>query len=274
MLVSCNTIQTRRSPPFTFSGAKSTTSIMSASNRKAALIVVDLYAFSLISAAPGAPADHVCSQNDFCPPTGSLAVQGGRDIAGQINTLLTYPFTLKLATRDFHPANHISFASQHSDAKPFISSHTIANPENAEEQQTTLLWPDHCVQGTEGCELVKELDTEQLDFILDKGIDPRVESYSAFGPPFRSPAVSMSGLTDRLREKKITEVFCCGLAWDFCVKFTAIDAAKEGFRTFVVRDATKGIDEEAKETEDELKKAGVAVVRMGSDELESIRTGA
>ncbi|KAK1068344.1 NAD(+) salvage pathway protein [Friedmanniomyces endolithicus] len=222
---------------------------------KAALVIVDL-------------------QNDFCPPDGALAVPGGRDIAPAINKLLDLPFALKIATRDFHPRDHVSFASQHTEKQPFTSSHTITNPENPQETQETILWPDHCVQDTSGCELISELDTSELGLVVDKGQDKRVESYSAFGPPFRSPRVSMSQLADTLRHAGITHVFVCGLAWDFCVKATAIDAAKEGFTTFAIHDASRGIDRSAKgpaATREEMEKHGVRVIGLESKEFDMVR---
>ncbi|KAK3111823.1 NAD(+) salvage pathway protein [Teratosphaeriaceae sp. CCFEE 6253] len=222
---------------------------------KAALVIVDL-------------------QNDFCPPHGALAVQGGRDLAPAINALLNLPFALKIATRDFHPLNHISFASQHLGKEAFTSSHTIANPENQEETQIAKLWPDHCVQGTPGCELIPELDASKLDLVVDKGMDSRVESYSAFGPPFRNPRVAMSGLGDKLRDAGVTHVFVCGLAWDFCVKATAAGAAEEGFKTFALEDACRGIDgseEGLAAARKELESHGVRVIGVGSTDLDIVR---
>lgn len=197
-----------------------------------------------------------------------------------INNLLIYPFELKIATRDYHPADHISFASQHAGAQPFTSTHTITNPENEEEKQTTRLWPDHCVQGTPGCELIDELDTSKLDLVLDKGQDKRVESYSAFGPPFRSPKVSMTGLADTLREHEIRVVFIVGLAFDYCVKYTAIDAVKEGFKTTVFEALTPAVDasdENLAATRTELTDHGVNVfgpsakAHWGTDECAPMR---
>ncbi|EMC99796.1 hypothetical protein BAUCODRAFT_63250, partial [Baudoinia panamericana UAMH 10762] len=211
-------------------------------------------------------------QNDFCPPDGSLAVADGRDIAPAINELLELPFALKLATRDFHPRDHVSFASNHTGKKPFTDSHTFTNPENPEEKETTLLWPDHCVQGTPGCELISELDTSKLDFVQDKGQDKRVESYSAFGPPFQNPEISMSGLYQRLIQAGITDVFCCGLAFDYCVKHTAVDAAKKGFKTYVIEDATKGIERTSDghaATLEAYREVGVRVISTTAEELQN-----
>lgn len=130
------------------------------------------------------------------------------------------------------------------------------------------------MQGTPGCELVPELDRSKLDFVLDKGQDPRVEMYSAFGPPFRSPKVCMSGLEDRLKAADITDLFIVGLAWGFCVKYTAIDAAREGFRTYVIEEATKAGDhrEQARAaSRKEMQDAGVHVIGLDSKELDMVR---
>ena len=225
-----------------------------AKSRKAALAVIDV-------------------QEDFCEPNGSLAVKDGRGLASVWNTILCRPeFQIKLATRDFHPKNHVSFASQHPQATPFTSRHTIANPENAcEEPFTTTLWPDHCVQGTTGCDIIPELDQSQLTHRIDKGQDPRLESYSAFGPPFRAPAVGMSGLEATLTAEGITDLFVVGLAFDYCVKYTAVDAASYGFTTYVLEDATKAVDQSAAglaATRKTLRDAGVRVVSV--DDLGSI----
>ncbi|KAF4630294.1 hypothetical protein G7Y89_g7848 [Cudoniella acicularis] len=124
---------------------------MASSNFKPALIIVDL-------------------QEDFCPPNGSLAVPNGRTIIPTVNKLLTLPFALKIATKDWHPADHISFASNHANKKPYVDFTTIVNPANASETYETRLWPDHCIQNTPGAELVKELEVEKVDKIVEKGM--------------------------------------------------------------------------------------------------------
>lgn len=203
-------------------------------------------------------------QNDFCPPVsvceaavpqvpqqltaadqnGPLAVPGALELTPILNDLLTLKFDLKIATRDVHPQNHVSFASNHSppDNKAFETVLTIANPRNETETQQCRLWPDHCVQGTPGCELVAGLDHTRLDHIVDKGQDDRVEMYSAFAAPFVDPPVAKSTLADILRGAGITRVYVVGLALDYCVLHTAVDAAKEGFTTCVIQDATRAID--------------------------------
>ncbi|THY81786.1 Isochorismatase hydrolase [Aureobasidium pullulans] len=224
---------------------------------KAALIIVDL-------------------QEDFCPPKGSLAVTDGRSIAPVINDLLKLPWTLRVATKDMHPKDHISFASQHPppNNKPFESSITIANPHNPEETQTTNLWPDHCVAGSPGSELIPELDVSRLDEVVEKGQDKRVEMYSAFCTPFLNPKIVETGLAKTLKEKGVTHVFCVGLAADFCVKATAIDAAKEGFETVVIREGTKGVeqgDEADKKLAQELKENNVKMVSVDGAEVAKVR---
>ncbi|KAF2010535.1 Isochorismatase hydrolase [Aaosphaeria arxii CBS 175.79] len=183
-------------------------------------------------------------QEDFCPPSGALAVQDGRDIVPAINELLSLDFVLKVATKDFHPPDHVSFASNHTEPnnKPFESLITIQNPLNPEETQETRLWPDHCVQGTMGSELLPELNATEFHHIVEKGQDKRVEMYSAFADPFVNPNVSRSELAKLLRDKQISDVYIAGLAADYCVKYTALDAAKEGFKTWVLPEVTKAVD--------------------------------
>lgn len=203
-------------------------------------------------------------QEDFCEPKGALAVSGGRALAPLWNKLLADErFACKVATHDWHPTDHISFASQHQGAEPFISQHTIQNPENKEEAFTTTLWPDHCVADTHGAKLIPEIEKEQLTHLIFKGQDKRLESYSAFGPPFRSPGLTGSNLNTVLKEAAITDVWVVGLAYDYCVKHTALDAAENRYRTFVLEGATKAVDPSESSTQavrEELRKGGVTVV--------------
>ncbi|KIV99647.1 hypothetical protein, variant [Verruconis gallopava] len=212
-------------------------------------------------------------QEDFCPPTGSLAVQGGRDIASVVNTLVQLPFALRVATKDWHPQDHISFASNHAppDNVAFSTEITIANPNDPTQTETTRLWPDHCVQGSKGAELVPELDVSRIDHVVEKGQDSRVEMYSAFADPFETH-VTRSGLEDTLRAAGITHVFCVGLAMDYCVKFTALDAAKAGFKTYVVAEGTRAVNPADWDAVAELlKQAGVDVVALSGEEVERVR---
>ncbi|KAK4156171.1 Isochorismatase-like protein [Chaetomidium leptoderma] len=190
-------------------------------------------------------------QEDFCPPNGSLAVPEGRSITPLINTLLAQPtLALKIATKDWHPPNHISFARNHpagnghTTKQPFTDTTTITNPSNPSEQYTTRLWPAHCIQSTPGAALIAELDTAQLTHTIEKGTDARVEMYSAFYAPLHDPPLraSDSGLAGLLRAHQITHVYVVGLAADYCVRSTAEDAVREGFETFVVEEGTRAVD--------------------------------
>jgi len=190
-----------------------------------------------------------------------------------INELLALPFALRVATKDFHPPDHISFASNHAapDNKPFVSKATITNPLNAAETLETQLWPDHCVQGTPGAELLPELDVNRVDRIVEKGQDKRVEMYSAFADPFPSPC-AQSDLADTLKSAGITDVYVAGLAADYCVRFTALDAQKHGFKTWVIGEATKAVDPLSL---DEVYKGydavGVKVIGMHDSQVQRVR---
>jgi nicotinamidase-related amidase len=244
------------------------TNAMAANNFQPALIIVDL-------------------QEDFCPPVhltfpilfhyltskqnGSLAVPDGRDIIPTVNKLLSLPFVIKIATKDWHPQDHISFASNHTNKKPYVDFTTIVNPSNPEETYETRLWPDHCVQGTKGAELVHELDVSKVDRVVEKGMRREVEMYSAFYDPLEKPRISDSGLAGVLREKGVTDVFCVGLAFDYCVRCTAVDAAKEGFKTFVVSEGTRAVDGAAWDVvKAELKGKGVEVVSLEGEEVAKV----
>ncbi|KAF7332647.1 Isochorismatase domain-containing protein [Mycena kentingensis (nom. inval.)] len=185
-------------------------------------------------------------QEDFCPPNGSLAVAGGRDIVSTINNLLASPFfDFRVATQDWHPQDHCSFASNHPPPNniPFESFATIVNPFNPDDSYETRLWPNHCVQGSPGSELIPELNIFRVNRIVKKGQDKRVEMYSAFYDPF-VPPVSVSELPQLLKDNAVGKVYVAGLAMDYCVRATALDALKEGYETFLVEDATKAVDPE------------------------------
>src|ERR1700760_318339 len=174
---------------------------MARAGRKAALACIDI-------------------QQDFCDaPDGSLAVKGARSLAPLWNDLLARPFPVKLATRDFHPADHVSFASQHAGKEPFTSKITVQNPENEKDGDdfTSVMWPDHCIQGTPGCEFIPELDTSKLNYIVEKGKDKRVESYSGFGPPYRNPKFGMTDLDAILKKEGVSDIFIVGVAYECCV---------------------------------------------------------
>jgi len=175
-----------------------------------------------------------------------------------VNDLLKLPFVLKVATKDHHPSNHISFASNHEGKQPFTSFATIRNPNNPEEAYDSRLWPVHCVIGTTGNE-------------------PRVEMYSAFKPPLTNPPLreSESGLGNILKDKGVTDVYFVGLAGDYCVRFSAIDCAKvedAGWNTYVIEEGIRSVDPGAgwEEARGEMLDAGVKVVSMKDDVVQRI----
>ncbi|KAI1496980.1 isochorismatase [Biscogniauxia marginata] len=214
-------------------------------------------------------------QEDFCPPNGSLAVSEGRDVIPVINKLLELPFVTKIATKDWHPHDHISFAANHQGKQPYTDFVKIVNPDNASESYESKLWPVHCVQGTKGAELVPELEVKKIDRIIEKGTDPRVEMYSPFYDPFTSPRVCDSGLAGLLRENHITDVYVVGLAADYCVKSAALDAAKEGFKAYLVEDGTRAVDPSRwPECKKDIETAGAKVVSMEAPEVQRLTTGA
>ncbi|KPM43040.1 hypothetical protein AK830_g3500 [Neonectria ditissima] len=218
---------------------------------KAALIVVDF-------------------QEDFCPPNGSLAVPHGRSIAPTINTLLGLPFALKIATKDWHPPHHISFAANHPAAEPYTSSCTIVHPSDPARTYSTTLWPVHCVQGSPGAELVPELHADALHSVLEKGMDPTVEMYSAFYDPFH---VSDSGLSKTLRDAAVTDVFVVGLASDFCVKATAEHAVEEGYRTFIVNEGTRPVlPDKWDECREGMEAKGINFTSIDGDEVARLKS--
>ncbi|KAH7156733.1 Isochorismatase-like protein [Dactylonectria macrodidyma] len=209
-------------------------------------------------------------QEDFCPPNGSLAVTDGRAIAPTINALLAFPFALKIATKDWHPASHVSFAANHAGAAPYTSSHTITHPSDPERSYNTTLWPVHCVQGTPGSALVPELHVDALHEVIEKGLDPRVEMYSAFYDPFH---VSDSGLAKTLRDAGVTDVFVVGLASDFCVKATAEHAVEEGYRTFIVTEGTRPVlPDKWDACKSEMEAKGINFTSINGDEVARIKS--
>lgn len=202
---------------------------------------------------------------------GSLAVTDGRDIAPIVNALLKSPFKTKIATKDWHPTDHISFAANHEGAEPFTSTTEIVNPHNKDETYTSRLWPVHCVQGTDGAKLVPELDKSLLDEVIEKGQTREVEMYSAFYDPFEQPRVADSGLSGRLKQAGVTDVYVVGLAGDYCVKCTAVDAVKEGFKVFIVEEGTRCVDPGGwEDCKAELEQAGVRVVSFSGPEVRRV----
>jgi len=211
-------------------------------------------------------------QEDFSPPNGTLAVPDGRAIIPTVNELLSLPFALKVATKDWHPPDHISFADNHPNAQPYTSYIKITNPSNPLETYESRLWPRHCVQGSPGAESLPEMDSNKLDKIVYKGLDPRVEMYSAFYDPLQNPRISDSGLASTLRDGGITDCYVVGLAADYCVKSTAEDAAKEGFQTWIVEEGTRPVDLATwSQLKKEAAEKGVQVVKMHGAEVERVK---
>ncbi|KGQ07669.1 Nicotinamidase [Beauveria bassiana D1-5] len=214
-------------------------------------------------------------QEDFCPPNGSLAVQDGRSITPIINTLLRLPFALKIATRDWHPPNHVSFAATHRNSSPYTSTYTITqHPSSSSSvprrQYTTTLWPTHCVAHTPGAQLIPELDAARLHRVLDKGTRVDREMYSAFWDPFGE---SDSGLAGLLRDAGVTDVYVVGLAFDYCVRATAEHAAEAGFTTVVLEDATKAVFPDTwNNVVAELQSKNVHVVSSTSSEVQKVES--
>ena len=168
-------------------------------------------------------------QYDFLPG-GSLEVPRGDEIIPIINNIQK-DYNLVVATQDWHPAEHLSFASQHDGKLPF---------EQIDLQGLDqILWPDHCVQESYGSEISEELNTSRIEAIFRKGMDPNIDSYSGF---YDNGKRKDTGLSGYLKARKIDEVHVCGLAADFCVYFTAMDSIAEGFKTSIISKATKAID--------------------------------
>ncbi|GAB4332480.1 MAG: bifunctional nicotinamidase/pyrazinamidase [Flammeovirgaceae bacterium] len=190
-------------------------------------------------------------QNDFVTG-GALAVPQGEKIVPIVNKLIPQ-FDLVIATQDWHPANHGSFAANHAGKNigEIIDLHGLPQ----------ILWPVHCVQNTKGAEFVKELDTAKIQKVFVKGTDSNIDSYSGF---FDNGHKKSTGLGDYLHQKGVKEVYVCGLATDYCVKFTALDARQLGFETYLIEDASRGVNLQPTDVENailDMKKAGVKVLK-------------
>jgi nicotinamidase/pyrazinamidase len=193
-------------------------------------------------------------QNDFCPG-GALAVPRGDEVIAPILRIAPR-FAHIILTQDWHPANHTSFATSHSGKKPYESI------ELAYGAQT--LWPPHCVQGSAGAEFHPALHLPQAELILRKGFRPQIDSYSAF---FENDRATPTVLAGYLRERGLTCVFFAGLAYDYCVGYSALDARRLGFPAVVLRDACRAIDLDGSVAamEAQFAEAGVSVI--DSEEL-------
>ena len=168
-------------------------------------------------------------QNDFCP-NGALAVTAGDEIVAPINAVMA-DFEAVILTQDWHPAGHSSFASTHQDKGPFEVTEMPYGPQ--------VLWPDHCIQGTQGAAFHSDLNTDRADMIVRKGYTPSIDSYSAF---FENDHKTPTGLDGYLRTRCITTLTLVGLATDFCVNFSAVDAAKLGYDVTVRQGLCRAID--------------------------------
>ena len=168
-------------------------------------------------------------QNDFCPG-GGLAVPHGEEILPLVNRLAAR-FQHVVLTQDWHPRGHLSFASSYPGKKPYQTVELSYG--------TQVLWPDHCVQGTRGADFHADLAVPHAELVLRKGYHREIDSYSAFVENDRKTATGLAGY---LRERGFTRIFVGGLAFDFCVRYSAEDAHREGFEVTVVEDACRGID--------------------------------
>jgi nicotinamidase/pyrazinamidase len=192
-------------------------------------------------------------QNDFCPG-GALAVADGDSVIEVIH-LVAPKFDHIVVTQDWHTPGHSSFASAHPGRSPFESIEL--------EYGAQTLWPDHCVQGTPGAELHPSLHLPRVELILRKGFRPQIDSYSAF---FENDRTTATGLAGYLHERRLTRVFLVGLAYDYCVGYSALDARRMGFAATVIGDACRAIDigGSIATREAEFAEAGVALVESSA----------
>jgi nicotinamidase/pyrazinamidase len=190
-------------------------------------------------------------QNCFLPG-GSLAVKDGDQVVPVINRLAR-GFANVVMTQDWHTASHVSFASSHAGKKPFETIDLAYGKQ--------VLWPDHCVQGTDGAALSKELSIPQAELVIRKGYHKDVDSYSAFT---EADGKTTTGLAAYLKARKLKRLFIAGLATDFCVAWTAMDARKAGFEAYVIEDACRGID-----TQGSLAKAWTDMAKAGVKRIQS-----
>ena len=191
-------------------------------------------------------------QNDFCPG-GALAVPQGDEVVPIINRLTQSGyFDVIVATQDWHPSDHLSFASQHGKTPGELIELN---------GQPQVMWPDHCVENSRGAELVSNLESSRITRIFQKGQKREVDSYSGF---FDNDHQTETGLGEYLKSQQVGEVFVCGLATDYCVKYSALDAKALGFKTSLIEDASRGVnlnDGDVEKAVEEMKANGVLVVQ-------------
>jgi len=193
-------------------------------------------------------------QNDFMP-TGSLPVAHGDEVVPVANRMQRC-FELIVATQDWHPPDHGSFASNHEGRKPGEMSTLGGLPQ--------VLWPDHCVQGSPGAEFHRDLDRTRVAPVFRKGVDADIDSYSGF---FDNGHRRSTGLGEYLRDQRVTDVYILGLATDYCVKYSALDALTFGFTTHVIEDGCRGVELNAGDVQaalDEMRAAGVKVTNSAA----------
>ena len=192
-------------------------------------------------------------QRDFCPG-GALAVASGDEVIDVANRVQRH-FEVVVATQDWHPTDHRSFAANHPGRKPY----DVIDLDGVRQ----VLWPVHCVQDSAGAGFHDRLDRSRIAKVFAKGTDPMVDSYSGFWDNGRRTS---TGLADYLGDQGVTKVYVLGLATDYCVKLTAIDGRREGFRVFVIEDGCRGVELAPGDSEralEDMRRAGVAVLESG-----------
>jgi nicotinamidase/pyrazinamidase len=193
-------------------------------------------------------------QNDFCPG-GALAVAEGDKVVPIINTLAK-KFEHIILTQDWHPVSHISFATTHPGKKPFETTHAPYGPQT--------LWPEHCVQNNPGAAFHPALDIPHAELVLRKGFRQSIDSYSAF---LENDHFTSTGLAGYLRERGLQRLFLCGLAYDFCVRYSAIDGTALGFECIVIEDATRPVDLPSSVSETNAALAAAGIERIRSQQI-------
>ena len=193
-------------------------------------------------------------QTDFCPE-GRLAVPRGDEVVPIVNRIAA-KFTNVVLTQDWHPSRHLSFASSHPGREPYQTIEVAYGPQ--------VLWPDHCVQGTSGAEFRGDLQIPHAALVIRKGFRRAIDSYSAF---YENDRATATGLAGYLRERGLSRVFLAGLAFDFCVGYSAEDAHREGFAAIVIEDACRGIDVEGSVASTRRRLAELNLPCVGAHEI-------
>lgn len=193
-------------------------------------------------------------QNDFMP-WGALPVAEGDQVVAVVNLVMPH-FDFVVASLDWHPKNHGSFASQYPNRKP--GDHTkLAGVDQ-------ILWPDHCVQETDGAKFVSSLEVNQIDKIIHKGTNPQIDSYSTF---FDNAHLKETGMSAYLKENQVTDVYLLGLATDYCVKYSVLDAIRLGYETHVIVDGCRGVELKAGDSQrafEEMENAGAELIHSNN----------